>query len=216
MTKNKRIRIFFVDDHPVVHWGLLAMFEDFPQIEVAGRSFNAETVMQEILELKPDVVLVDWRLAGQDGACLCRQLKALESPPRVLILTSFGDESNVIASVGAGADGFVLKTSQDDVLVAAITTVAAGGTVWPVSAASSFRERLVSGGSVKPKSPLDQLSPRERRVLALIAVGKTNKEIALEFGVSEKTVRNQASSLMQKLGVDRRAHAAAMFVKYQE
>jgi DNA-binding NarL/FixJ family response regulator len=214
MIQQDKIRVYIVDDHPLVHRGLRSVFEDYSQIEVAGGAFTSIEALRDISALRPDVALVDWRLVGEDGSHLCLQLKALDRPPRVLVLTTFSDESSILAAVGAGADGFVVKTSQDHVLVAAITTVAAGGTVWPASATLSFRE-LLQHDSHGGKSPLDLLSPQEQRVVASIAKGKTNKEIATEFGVSEKTVRNQVSSLMQKLKVDRRAQAAAVYVKYQ-
>ncbi len=211
-TRAARYAVYVVDDHPVVRAGLKSMFEDYPLIEWAGAAPDATTALRELAELASVVVLVDLRLPDRDGCALCRELKLLRHPPRVLVLTSFGDEADMVAAFAAGADGYVLKTSADDVLVAAIVTVATGGTVWP--SALPLARPHGPGAAGSRSGGLDLLSPQELRVLARLADGKTNKEIALSFGVSEKTVRNQVSHLMRKLRVDRRAHAAACYVKW--
>ena len=213
MNVEKQIRIYLVDDHPVVRAGLKAMFADYPQIQVAGEASNAATSLHEIPALQPDVVLLDLRLPDTDGFILCQKLKSLPQPPRVMFLTSYGEEDNILAALGSGADGYMLKESRDDVLVSAITMVASGGTVWPSLITRSFREHLHSA-SDPIQIKLHLLSPQEQRVLALVAEGKTNKEIGGLLGVSEKTIRNQISSLMKKLAVERRAQAAAYYVRF--
>ena len=138
---------------------------------VMGEAADATTALREVAELQPDLALVDLRLPDTDGIELCHRLKSLPQPPQVLLLTSFGEEDNVMAALGTGADGFILKTSDDDVLVAAITTVASGGTVWPSLAMRRFREngqRPCKGSANK----LHLLTAQERRVLALIAQGQ--------------------------------------------
>ena len=211
---EKPIRVYLVDDHRMVRAGLRAIFEDYPEIQIVGEAPDAATALQELPALVPVVALVDLRLPDQDGCSLCRQLKAWPRPPRVLILTSFGEEEDVLAAVGSGADGYLMKTSQDAALVAAITTVATGGTVWPSLARLALQGQRRTTADGQSRNLLDSLSPQERRVLGLVAQGKTNKEIAGTFGVSEKTVRNQVSHLMRKLGVERRAQAAAYFVRF--
>ena len=210
---EKQVRVYVVDDHRMVRAGLRTIFDDHPEIRVVGEAPDAATALRELAALGPVVALVDLRLPDDDGYSLCRQLKALPRPPRVLILTSFGETDDMVAAIGSGADGYVLKTSEDNALVAAITTVAAGGTVWPSLARPALRQQMESAGHPS-RNRLEPLSPQERRVLTLVAEGKTNKEIGLAFGVSQKTVRNQVSSLMRKLSVERRAQAAAYFVKF--
>ena len=207
------IQVYLVDDHRMVRAGLRVILEDHPELQIVGEAGDAATALRELAALGPVVALVDLRLPDLDGCGLCRQLKALPQPPYVLVLTSFGEEDNIIAAVGSGADGYVLKTSEDEALIAAIKTVASGGTVWPQLA----RRTLSAQGTARLRtvqSRLEELSPQERRVLALLAEGKTNKEIGVAYAVSEKTVRNQVSNLMRKLGVERRAQAAAYFIKY--
>lgn len=206
-------RIYLVDDHRVVRAGLRAIFEDYPWIQVVGEAADAATALEELGGLESVVALVDLRLPDLDGCSLCRRLKALPLPPKVLILTSFGEQDDIVAAIGSGADGYVLKTSEDDALVAAITTVASGGTVWPPLVRRTLGERS-RGADGQGWNKLEGLSPQERRVLALVAEGKTNKEIALAYGVSEKTVRNQVSNLMRKISVERRAQAAAYYVRF--
>ena len=156
---------------------------------------------------------MDVRLKGMDGFNLCRQLKSRAEPPRVLMLTSYGETDNILSAISAGAAGYVLKDSHDDVLVAAIITVAASGSVWPSQTVSSLRE-TASSQQITPANLLERLSPQETRILALISEGKTNKEICQLLGSSEKTVRNQVSSLMHKMEASRRSQAAAYYVKH--
>jgi two-component system, NarL family, response regulator DevR len=215
LSTERRIRVFIVDDHPLARKGLRSIFEDYPQILVVGEADDGAKALTAIPALQPNVALVDLYLPDQDGCSLCRMLKSLPQPPHVLILSSFGDEGKFLNAIGSGADGYVLKDSHDDVLVSAITMVASGGTVWPRLATRTLRERLQSNASQAP-SKLGLLSDQERRVLAQITEGKTNKEIGALLNIPEKTIRNQVSSLMEKLGVDRRAQAAAYYIRYQD
>ncbi len=212
ITEPDKVRVYLVDDHPVVRAGLRAILEEYPVIKVIGEASLGSVALKEIPVVQPDVVLLDLRLPDQDGCSLCCLLKALREPPRVLILTSFGGDDRILAAMGAGADGYLLKDNRDDVLVAAITMVASGGTVWPCL--SDPDSGKGPRGPSQPGGLLARLSPQELRVLAVLTDGKTNKEIAARFEVSEKTVRNQVSSLMQKLGVERRAQAAAYYARF--
>ena len=208
LPSNPKILVYLVDDHRMVRAGLSTIFEDYPQVQVVGEAAEAGTALEEIASLRPHVALVDLRLPGRDGCSLCRDLKSRAEPPRVLILTSFGETVDMVSAISAGADGYLLKDCEDDTLVAAITTVARGGTVWPPTARRSLLDK-----PGKKANPMEALSPKERRVLSLIAEGKTNKEIGAAFNVSEKTVRNQITSLMRKLSIERRAQAAALYVR---
>ncbi len=208
-----KVKVYLVDDHPVVRAGLRAILEEYPVIKVIGEAGLGSVALKEIPSARPDVVLLDLRLPDQDGCELCCLLKALREPPRVLILTSFGGDDRILAAMGSGADGYLLKDNRDDVLVAAITMVASGGTVWPCLSDRDLGKGMPRGAA-QPGGLLARLSPQELRVLAVLTEGKTNKEIAAHFGVSEKTVRNQVSSLMQKLGVERRAQAAACYARF--
>ena len=210
---ENQISVYIVDDHSMVRAGLCSIFQDYPQIKVVGSAPDAELALAEVPCIKPDVVLVDVRLKGMDGFGLCRHLKSDTEPPRILMLTSYGEADNILSAISAGADGYVLKDSHDDVLVAAITTVAAGGSVWPSQTVSTFREKA-SNKQTASTNMLEKLSPQETRVLALISEGKTNKEISQLMGTAEKTVRNQVSNLMHKLDASRRSQAAAYYVKH--
>jgi two-component system, NarL family, response regulator DevR len=196
----------------MVRIGLKTIFADYPQVRVIGEADNAATALREITQLKPQVALVDLRLPDSDGCRLCRKLKALPAPPRVLILTSFSESENILMAMGSGADGYLLKDSRDDVLISAITMVASGGTVWPNLAARTLRKGLRRSDTNRTDK-LGLLTPQELRVLATLAEGKTNKEISHLFGVAEKTVRNQVSSIMRKLEVEHRSQAAIFYIK---
>lgn len=207
----KSIRVLLVDDHFVVRAGLRAILAEHSGIEVVGEAETATVAVNEVRRLLPEVVLLDLRLPGPSGAAACREIKSMADPPRVLILTSFTDEGSIAEAMDAGADGYLLKDSRDDVLAAAIRTVAAGGSILAPAVARMLRERQAFGKF--SAGALSRLSNQEIRVLGLVAEGRTNKEIAMALGTSDKTVRNQVSSLMGKLEVERRTQAAAVYLR---
>jgi DNA-binding NarL/FixJ family response regulator len=207
------VRIYIIEDHYIVRAGLRSIFEDYAEIQVLGEAANAATALKELAVIHPDVVLLDLRLPDQDGCAICQVIKALPNPPRVLMLTSFGEEANVLSAMGAGADGYVLKSCSDNGIMAAITTVMSGGMVWPSLAFGTVKQAL-HRISDKGENKLDSLLPRERWILAQIAQGKTNKEIAAEAGMPEKTLRNHVSNLLRKLDLERRTQAAAYYIKH--
>jgi two-component system response regulator DevR len=216
MSEPEPIQIMLVDDHRVVRAGLRTILSEYPRLRIVGESASAAEAMREIGRIKPHVVLLDVHLPDEDGCMLCAKIKSLPIAPRVLILTSFADEELFLRALTNGADGYMLKDSRDDALASAIVTVFEGGTVWGQFATQCVKARFQPGAQNGIQGKYGQLSPVETRILSLVAEGKTNKEIATQTGSGEKTVRNQISTMMGKLGVERRAQAAAYFVRHSK
>jgi RNA polymerase sigma factor (sigma-70 family) len=183
-----------------------------PGIEVAGEAASAPQAVDEALKLLPDVVLMDMRLPGGSGLEAGRDILSSAPLIKVLFLTSYADEEAAVATMLAGAAGFLLKDIGHAALVQAIRDAAAGRPVLDWAAAQRARER-VSELERPAGTWRDTLSPQERKVLQLVVQGKTNREIGAALGLSEKTVKNYLSNVFQKLGVTRRAEAAALFAR---
>jgi len=213
LPETKTIRLLIVDDHSVVRFGLRALLSRHPGIDVAGEAGTVSAAVAETARLNPDVVLMDVRLPDGNGFEACRQIRKLQPETRVLFLTSFADEEIVLESIDAGGDGYLLKEIDEDNLVGAIRSVAAGHSILDPAVTRRVLER-VKNPDTPSTNILDSLSPQERRVLALVAEGKTNKEIAVALGLSDKTVKNYLSNILDKLQVTRRSHAAAFFVQH--
>lgn len=210
---NERIRVFLVDDHRVVRAGLRSILAEYPGVDVVGECGEAAAALTAIEQLRPNVVLLDVRL-GQDNGCeLCARLKRLSPPPRVLMLTSYVDEELFLSALNNGADGYILKDCRDEALAAAITTVFEGGSAWGSFATRMLKARIGNESPPVKQNELERLTATERRILELIAEGQTNKEISAKLKFSVKSVRNQVSVLMAKLGVERRVQAAAFLLK---
>jgi two-component system response regulator DevR len=209
-----RISVLLVDDHQVVRVGLRTLLEDTGYIDVLGEAGTVGEAVDRALRLHPQVVVMDMRLPDGTGVEACREILAADADARVLFLTSYSDEEAVFSAVFAGARGFLPKEIGGDSLVAAVRAVAAGQSILDPSMTRTIAERLksLSQQDVRDRSG-ESLSTQEKRVLALVAEGKTNKEIAAELGLSDKTVKNHLSNVFQKLQVTRRAHAAAIFRK---
>lgn len=214
IEKDKPIRVLIVDDHEVVRIGLKTLLTRNPAIVVVGEADSVASAESELLRLKPDLVLLDVRLPDGDGFTLCRKVQALNLDTRVLILTSSADDDTVYESMKAGADGYLLKEIDADKLVRAIIDVFAGLSIIDPSVTKRVigRAKSASLSSGTGKQPV--LSPQEIRVLALVAEGKTNKEIATELELSDKTVKNYLSNVLEKLQVGRRSQAAVYFAKH--
>lgn len=206
------IRILIVDDHEVVRIGLRTLLSRFPHLEVVGEGNSVNSAVERSAELKPDLVLLDVRLGDENGFDACKRLQKLDVSPKVLILTSFADDDMVFKSIAAGADGYVLKEIDGDGLVRAIEKVAAGQSILdPAVTAQVFgRVKRLAEPS---RGKMEILSAQEKRVLALVAEGKTNKEIAVVLGLSDKTVKNYLSNILEKLQFSRRSQAAAFYVQ---
>ena len=216
-NESKSIRLLIVDDHKVVRLGLHTLLSRHKGIEVVGEAGTSAGAVEQTAGLKPDVVLMDVRLPDGNGFEACRQIRRVQPDTRVLFLTSYADEEIVLESIDAGGDGYLLKEIDEENLVHAIRDVAAGKSILDPAVTRRVLER-VKNTDTHSETPstnrLGSISPQERRVLALVAEGKTNKEIGLALGLSDKTVKNYLSNIMEKLQVARRSHAAAYFVQH--
>ncbi len=212
-SKDQLIRLLLVDDHEVVLLGLRALFNRTGTVQVVGEAGTMESAVAEALRLMPDVVLMDVRLPDGDGVEACRDIHAECPEIRVLFLTSYSDETAVLSTIFAGAAGFLLKEIGGSALVQAVEAVARGQSIFAPAAIQRMIAQMQPGSPDEKPSPDDALSARDERILALVAEGKTNKEIAGELGLSDKTIKNLLSVIFQKLQISRRSQAAALFVK---
>jgi two-component system, NarL family, response regulator DevR len=211
MSAAQPIRLLLVDDHEVVRVGLKKVLEADLQIVVVGEAATAGEAVTRAQADRPDVVLMDIRLPDGDGIQACRDILAACPGVRVLFLTAFADDETVLAAVLAGAHGFCVKRMDIESLVQSIKRVAAGESVLDRVATQRMLD-WVRGGGVPPAGQ-QSLSPQEQRIVALVAEGKTNKEIAQELQLSPNTVKNYLSNAFQKLQITRRAQAVALFHK---
>jgi DNA-binding NarL/FixJ family response regulator len=203
-----KVRVFLVDDHEVVRRGVADLLGAEPDLEVVGEAGTCAEALARVPELAPDVVVLDVRLPDGDGVTVCRELRA-HTDVACLMLTSFDDDEALFDAILAGAAGYVLKQVRGTDLVAAIRTVAAGGSTLDPRAASRVMERMRTQD--RPEDdPLAQLTAQEQRILALIGKGLTNRQIGAELFLAEKTVKNYVSSIFAKLGLERRAQAAVL------
>jgi len=213
-SEPEAIRLLIVDDHKVVRLGLHTLLNRHPGIEVVGEAGTVAAAVAETARLQPDVVLMDVRLPDGNGFEACRQIRKSQLETRVLFLTSFADEDIVLESIDAGGDGYLLKEIDEENLVRAIRSVAAGQSILDPAVTRRVLERVKNSDTQNTKDGLDVLSGQERRVLALVAEGKTNKEIGVALGLSDKTVKNYISNILEKLQMTRRSQAAAFFVQH--
>ncbi|NBB90828.1 MAG: response regulator [Spirochaetes bacterium] len=216
------IRVLVVDDHEVVRRGVVGLLERRDDLVVCGQAGTADEAIRLCEEHRPNVVLLDLRLGGSlgsDGIDLIEPLRRAASGTRVLMLSAFAEPDEVRRAIAAGVDGYILKDADGTAIVKAVREVAAGTTVL----AEAVRELSSTGPGVETPaaSPaadsgaLERLGPRERQVLALVAVGKLNKEIAAELGLAEKTVRNLTTAIFRKLGVSNRTEASRVWYLHQ-
>jgi DNA-binding NarL/FixJ family response regulator len=207
------IRVLIVDDHPVVRRGLRVLLEVQDGIEVAGEAGDGAAALALAAELAPDVVLLDLKLPGMDGHAVLAELKARDSRARVLVLTSVTEPASASLAVRSGAAGVLYKDVDPDALVRAIRSVHDGHLLLAPEAAGSL-VRPGSGGSAA--GGIGSLTGREREVLAEIAKGRSNREIARALTVSEKTVKAHVSAVLAKLGVQDRTQAALLAVRSEQ
>jgi len=212
--ETKSIRLLVVDDHKVVRLGLHTLLNRHAGIEVVGEAGTVGAAVEEAARLHPEVVLMDVRLPDGDGFEACRRIRRSQPEVRVLFLTSFADEDIVLKSIDAGADGYLLKEIDEENLIRAIRSVAAGQSILDPAVTRRVLERVKNADSASTKDELEKLSAQERRVLSLVAEGKTNKEIGLALGLSDKTVKNYISNILDKFNLTRRSQAAAFFVQH--
>jgi two-component system, NarL family, response regulator DevR len=199
------IRVFLVDDHEVVRRGLAELLGAQPDIEIVGEAGTAAAARGRIAATKPDVAVLDVRLPDGSGIDVCRSIQASQPETRCLILTAYDDDQALYAAVIAGAAGYVLKDVRGANLIDSIRAVAAGRSLLDPTLKKRALEAMKSESAPDPR--LENLSLRERQVLALIADGLTNREIGETMSLAEKTVKNYVSGLLSKLGLQRRTQA---------
>jgi DNA-binding NarL/FixJ family response regulator len=202
------IKVMIVDDHEVVRLGLRAALEPEDDIDVVGDLGDAQLALTEAEIRRPDVVLMDVRMPGMDGIQACRALRESLPETRVVMLTSFSDEQAVSASIIAGASGYLLKNARRADLLRAVRAAASGESLLDPSVLAPVLERFRDLEAKEQTREVASLSAREREVLALVAEGLTNKEIAAELVISENTARNHVSHILDKLDLTRRSEAA--------
>lgn len=207
------IRLLLVDDTEIFLLGLQTLFSRVPSIRVVGQASTAATARSEALRLTPDVIVMDLRLPDGTGVESCREIRALCPNTKVLFLSSNQDDEALLAATFAGASGYLLKQIDHVALIVAVEAVAKGQSVLDphMTAAVLDRMRLLSTASAKGASMA--LSPQQKRVLALLAEGKTNKEIAQALELSDKTVANYVHHVFQKIHVTRRSQATAYYLR---
>ena len=214
-ARDAPIRVVIADDHPVVREGLRSFLASRPGLDVVGEAADADGLVDAAERLQPDVALVDLMMPG-GGIEAIHRLQSLAAPPRALVLTSFVGDDQVIPALRAGAVGYLLKDVDPADLEAAIRTVHAGGALLSPSMAARVIDevRAPQPSAAADDDRLDRLTPREREVLAALAQGRTNREIAAELYVSEKTVKTHVSSVLAKLRVADRTQAALYAVRH--
>ena len=201
------IRVFLLDDHEIVRRGLKDLLEVEGEFEVVGEAATAAQALARVPATRPQVAVLDVRLPDGDGVTVCRELRSQMPELACLMLTSFSDDEALFDAILAGASGYLLKQVRGTDLVGAVRTVAAGGSLIDARLTATVMARLRAGA---PKDPLSALTAQERRILDLIGEGMTNRQIGERLFLAEKTVKNYVSSLLAKLGIERRVQAAVL------
>jgi two-component system, NarL family, response regulator DevR len=214
MTKPAPLRVMLVDDHEIVRDGIKAMLDAEDDVVVTAQAGTVREAIDEAHRTRPDVVVMDVRLADGSGIEATREIRADHPATRVLMLTSFADDEALFASIMAGASGYVLKQVKSNDLLRAIRAVGAGDSLLDPSVTNAVLDRLRKGKHLMKDEKLARLSPQEERILTLVAEGRTNREIGDELHLAEKTVKNYVSSILSKLEVARRAEAAAYLARH--
>ncbi|KJE76710.1 response regulator [Ferrimicrobium acidiphilum] len=206
------IRLFIVEDHEVVRRGIVALLTIDPEFEVVGEAGGVEEALQRFPLIDADVAILDVRLGDGDGVSLCRDLRSQDRDLKCIMLTSFSDDEALFSAIMAGASGYLLKKIKVDELVDSIKRIAAGESLIDAGLTTRLLERLRDGAD----DPLSNLTEQERKIFDLIVEGRTNREIAAEVYLAEKTVKNYVSNLLAKLGVRHRSQVAAMGARLAE
>jgi DNA-binding NarL/FixJ family response regulator len=208
------IKVFLLDDHEVVRLGLRQLLEGEPDIEVVGEAATAAQAIARVPALQPDVAVLDVRLPDGDGITVCREIRStLDRPPACLMLTSFSDDEALFTAIMAGAAGYLLKQVSGTDLIGAVRRLAAGESLLDPAMTTAVLDRLRNPAEEDDDPRYKSLTGQERRILDLIAEGKTNRQIAGTMFLAEKTVKNYVSGLLRKLGMERRTEAAVYAVE---
>ena len=207
------LSLLIVDDHEVVRQGLVAMLGRRPEFQVVAEAGTVAEAVAAARRFRPDLVVMDVRLPDGSGVEACREIRAEMPETRVVILTSYPDEDAVLSAIIAGASGYLLKQMRARDLVAALEAVGRGESLLDPAVTGRVLERVRRIATTDQPDELAQLTAQERKILLLVAEGMTNKEIAAEVFLSDKTVKNYVSSILAKLNLERRAQAAAYMAK---
>jgi DNA-binding NarL/FixJ family response regulator len=210
------MRLLVVDDHEVVRQGLVALLDRREAFQVVAEAATVAEAIEQARRHQPDIVIMDVRLPDGSGIEACREIRAELPTTRVVMLTSYPDEEAVLSAIVAGASGYLLKQIRARDLVSALETVGRGGSLLDPAVTEKVLERIrrIAAGASE-HDEISQLTSQERKILLLVAEGKTNKEIAGEIFLSDKTVKNYVSSILAKLNLERRAQAAAFVAKHR-
>ena len=218
MTDAKQahpLRLLIVDDHEVVRQGLVALLARREGFQVVAEAGTVAEAVEQASRFKPDIVVMDVRLPDGSGIEACRDIRADLPKTKVVILTSYPDEEAVLSAIIAGANGYLLKQIRARDLVAAIEAVGRGESLLDPAVTEKVLERVRRIATGTFTDELAALTQQEQKILLLVAEGKTNKEIATEVFLSDKTVKNYVSSILSKLNLERRAQAAAFVAKHR-
>lgn len=210
----RRQRILLVDDHEVVRLGLKALIERHPDMEVVAEAGTASEAVTKALSFKPDVVVMDIRLGGSSGIDACREIADQLPDTKVIMLTSYAEDELLFAAIRAGAAGYVLKQAGGQDVIRALETVGQGQSLLDPALTERVFAEVRRAAKAQEVSAFSMLTEQERKVLMLVADGKTNRDIAHELHLGEGTVRNYVSNILGKLGVSNRAEAAAYATKH--
>jgi DNA-binding NarL/FixJ family response regulator len=207
------VRIMLVDDHEVVREGLRTLLTRRDGFQVIAQAGTVAEAITEAARAQPDVIVMDVRLPDGSGIEACREIREARPETKVIILTSYANDDAVFSSILAGASGYVLKQTRGSAVADAIAAVARGESLLDPGVTQKVMERMRSANARKEADPLDALNEQEHKIIQLIAEGKTNKEIAAEVYLSDKTVKNYVSSILTKLNLRRRSEAAAFIAR---
>jgi two-component system response regulator DevR len=209
------LRLLIVDDHEVVRQGLVALLGRRSEFQVDAEAGTVAEAIEAAHRVQPDLVIMDVRLPDGSGVEACREIRAERPETRVIMLTSYPDEDAVLSAIIAGASGYLLKQVRARDLVTALLAVGRGESLLDPAVTEKVLERVRRIATGAYADELAQLTQQEQKILALVAEGKTNKEIAAEVFLSDKTVKNYVSSILSKLNLERRAQAAAFVAKHR-
>jgi DNA-binding NarL/FixJ family response regulator len=212
---GRNLRLVVVDDHEIVRQGLVAVLDRRDGFEVVAEASTAAESIEVARQYQPDIVVMDVRLPDGSGIEACREIRAERPETRVVMLTSYPDEEAVLSAIVAGASGYLLKQIRARDLLSALESVGRGQSLLDPAVTEKVLERVrrIATGGIN--DDLAQLTGQEQKILALVAEGKTNKEIAAEVFLSDKTVKNYVSSILSKLNLERRAQAAAFIARHK-
>jgi len=214
-ANSPSLRLLVVDDHEVVRQGLVALLDRRAGFEVVAQAGTVAEAIAAATRFEPDLVVMDVRLPDGSGIEACREIRSARPATRVVMLTSYPDEEAVLSAIIAGASGYLLKQVRGRDLVAALESVGRGDSLLDPAVTEKVLARVRQAASGGAADELAVLTSQERRILLLVAEGRTNKEIASEVFLSDKTVKNYVSSILSKLNLERRTQAAAFVAKHR-